>query len=117
MDGHETFQHAVTRLTEVTIGAVARGRPRRSRTSTSSSSTRPTARIIRAVGQRLGLEPAHRVVDCIARAWQHVGRHDPARAVACCARTAACARARQVLLAAFGAGFTWGAGVVEWGIA
>jgi 3-oxoacyl-[acyl-carrier-protein] synthase-3 len=70
------------------------------------------ARITRAVGERLGL-PAHRVVDCIAEqgntgaatlplALNHAAAHGMLRP------------GDRVLLAATGAGFIYGAGLVEW---
>ncbi len=71
------------------------------------------ARILRAVGERLGLDPA-RVVDCIGRYGNTSAATIPL------ALDAARAEGRlrdgdRVLLAAFGAGLTWGATVVEWG--
>jgi 3-oxoacyl-[acyl-carrier-protein] synthase III len=72
-------------------------------------------RILRAVGERLGLDAA-RVVDCIARYGNTSAATVP---IALCE---AGAEGRlfpgaQVLVGAFGSGLTWGATVVEWGSA
>lgn len=69
-------------------------------------------RITAAVGQRLALDPA-RVVECIER----YGNTSSASIPIGLAEAAASGRIRpgsRVLLAAFGAGFTWGAGMLEW---
>ncbi len=70
-------------------------------------------RILDAVGRELGLDP-ERVVDCIA----HYG-NTSAATIPIALRVAADAGrlepGARVLLGAFGAGFTWGAAVIEWG--
>jgi 3-oxoacyl-[acyl-carrier-protein] synthase-3 len=111
MEGQQTFVYAVDYLSDVSLKAVE-----------SAGLTlddidvfvyhQANARITKAVGERLGLPP-ERVVDCIETlgntsaasiplaldvAQQECRLHDGAR----------------VLLAAIGAGFTWGAAVVEW---
>ena len=71
------------------------------------------ARITRALGERLGLA-AERVVDCI----EALGNASAATLPVALAAAQADGRLRPgalVLLSAFGAGFTWGGGVVEWG--
>jgi 3-oxoacyl-[acyl-carrier-protein] synthase-3 len=71
------------------------------------------ARITRAVGERLDLPPA-RVVDCIER----LGNSSAATLPLALSVAEGDGRLRpgaRVLLAAFGAGFTWGGGVIEWG--
>jgi 3-oxoacyl-[acyl-carrier-protein] synthase-3 len=71
------------------------------------------ARITRALSERLGLDPA-RVVDCI----EGLGNSSAATLLLGLAAAERDGRLRpgaRVLLAAFGAGFTWGGGVVEWG--
>jgi 3-oxoacyl-[acyl-carrier-protein] synthase-3 len=70
------------------------------------------SRIITAVGERLGL-PAERVIDSIAEYGNTSAASIPI------ALTEAAAKGRlqpgsKLLLSAFGAGFAWGAGVVEW---
>jgi 3-oxoacyl-[acyl-carrier-protein] synthase-3 len=112
MDGPEVFRHAVTRMSEVTLEAVAQ-----------AGMTLPdidlfvfhqaNARITRALGERLGLA-ADRVVECIetignaSAATLPVGlctAQDDGRLVP----------GARILLAAFGAGFVWGGAVIEWG--
>lgn len=69
-------------------------------------------RIIAAVGGRLGLDEA-RVIDCIDR----FGNTSSASIPIALAEAAAADRLQtgsRVLMGAFGAGFTWGAGLLEW---
>ena len=71
------------------------------------------SRILKAVGERLELDPA-KVADYIAQLGNTSAASIPLTLVAVAARTAACAPGHKVLVAAIGAGFTWGAGVMEW---
>jgi 3-oxoacyl-[acyl-carrier-protein] synthase-3 len=112
MDGRATFRAAVARLSEVTLEV------------TSEAGTaleqidlfvyhQANSRILSAVGERLGLD-SDRVVDSIALHGNTSAASIPIaldRAVADGRLTAG----DTVLLAAFGAGLTWGAGIVEWG--
>ena len=70
-------------------------------------------RILRAVGERLGLEP-DRVVDCIGRYGNTSAATVP---IALCEASAEgrLFPGARVLVGAFGSGLTWGAAVVEWG--
>ena len=71
------------------------------------------ARITRALGERLELDPA-KVVECI----ETIGNASAATLPVGLAAAQADGRLRpgaNVLMAAFGAGFTWGGGVVRWG--
>jgi 3-oxoacyl-[acyl-carrier-protein] synthase-3 len=71
------------------------------------------ARITRRIGERLEL-PSERVVDCIAE----LGNSSAATLPLALMAAELDGRLRpdaRVLLCAFGAGFTWGAGVIEWG--
>ncbi len=71
------------------------------------------ARITQAVGERLGLDP-ERVVDCI----ESLGNASAATPPVALAQAESEGRLRpgaRVLVSAFGAGFTWGAGVIDWG--
>src|SRR5947209_5300816 len=112
MRGQDTFRAAVACLSEVTQEALEK------------SGLAPedidlfvyhqaNSRIIRSVGERLGLDP-DRVVD-------YVGRFaNSSTATLPIALSVAEAEGRLragdvVLLASFGGGFTWGATVVEWG--
>jgi 3-oxoacyl-[acyl-carrier-protein] synthase-3 len=112
MDGPEVFRHAVNRMTAVTLQAVAQ-----------SGLTladidlfvyhQANARITRSLGERLGLLP-ERVVDCI----ELLGNSSAATIPVALAAAEADGRLRpgaRVLLSAFGAGFTWGGAVLEWG--
>ena len=94
MDGISTFKIAVKRLSRVD-GLRRRAPPASSSTtSTCSSTTRPTARILRAVGERLDLDPA-KVADYIAQLGNTTAASIPLTLVAARARTAACARATR----------------------
>ena len=112
MAGHETFKEAVARLSLATLQAAAAAEVTLEEIDLFVYH-QANSRILAAVGERLAL-PRDRVVDCIAQygntsaatlpiaLWhaQQQGRlHDGSR----------------VLLSAFGAGFTWGGSVVEWG--
>jgi 3-oxoacyl-[acyl-carrier-protein] synthase-3 len=112
MDGPEVFRHAVARMSEVTLESIAR-----------SGLTlddidlfvfhQANARITRALGERLGLDPA-RVVECI----ETIGNASAATLPVGLATAQADGRltpGATVLMAAFGAGFTWGGGVIQWG--
>ncbi len=112
MDGHETFKHAVARMAEVTGEAIAAA-------GLSLADVdlfvyhQANGRIIKAVGERLGLDEA-RVVDCI----ELVGNMSAATlpyALDVAQRDGRLREGSRVLLSAFGGGFTWGGGVVEWG--
>ena len=70
------------------------------------------ARITRAVGERLGL-PAGRVVDCIAQQG-NTGAATLPLALSHAAAHGMLRPGDRVLLAATGAGFIYGAGLVEW---
>jgi 3-oxoacyl-[acyl-carrier-protein] synthase III len=112
MDGHEVFRHAVARMGEVTLEAIAR-----------AGLTvddidlfvyhQANARITRSLRERLGLDPA-RVVDCI----EMYGNASAATLPIALSTAQADGRLKpgtRVLVSAFGAGFTWGGGVIEWG--
>ncbi len=112
MQGQETFKAAVARLTEVTQEALeAAGRNLED--IDLFVYHQANSRIIRAVGQRLGLDP-EKVVD-------YVGRFgNSSTATLPIALSVAEAEGRlhagdTVLLATFGGGFTWGATVARWG--
>jgi 3-oxoacyl-[acyl-carrier-protein] synthase III len=70
------------------------------------------SRIIRAVGQRLGL-PDDRVVDYVARFANSSTATLPI-ALSVAEHEGRLRRHDRVLLAAFGGGFTWGATVLQW---
>ncbi|HEY2716662.1 MAG TPA: beta-ketoacyl-ACP synthase 3 [Solirubrobacterales bacterium] len=112
MQGHETFKHAVDRMSEVTLQALDASGLALADVDVFVYH-QANARILRSVGERLGLDPA-RVLDCIGKFGNTSAASIPvaleearlAGGLPCGAR---------VLIAAFGAGLTWGATVVEWG--
>ncbi|MGH2913893.1 MAG: 3-oxoacyl-ACP synthase III family protein [Solirubrobacteraceae bacterium] len=112
MRGHETFREAVARLTLCTHQAV-----RAAGVALDEIDLfvyhQANGRILAAVGERLGLPPA-RVADCIARRG-NTGAATLPLALDHCQREGLIAPGDRVLLGAFGAGFTWGATVIEWG--
>jgi 3-oxoacyl-[acyl-carrier-protein] synthase III len=70
------------------------------------------SRIISAVGERLDLPPG-RVIDCLAEYGNTSAASIPI-ALSEAASTGLLRKGSRVLLSAFGAGLTWGAGIVEW---
>jgi len=70
------------------------------------------SRIISAVGERLDLPP-DRVIDCLAEYGNTSAASIPI-ALSEAASTGLLRKGSRVLLSAFGAGLTWGAGIVEW---
>jgi 3-oxoacyl-[acyl-carrier-protein] synthase III len=112
MDGPEVFRHAVARMTEVTLDAIARAGLTLSDIDLFVFH-QANARITRALGERLALDP-DRVVECI----ETIGNASAATLPVGLATALADGRLQpgaNVLLAAFGAGFPWGGGVVRWG--
>jgi len=113
MAGHETFKEAVARLAQASQQAMFAAGLKLDEIDLFVYH-QANGRILSAVAERLGL-PEERVVDCIgehgntsaatlplalAHSYEHGRLHDGDR----------------VLLGAFGAGFTWGATVIEWGV-
>jgi 3-oxoacyl-[acyl-carrier-protein] synthase III len=112
MDGPEVYRHAIARMTEVTLAAV-----RAAGLSLDDIDLfvyhQANGRITRALGEKLGI-PSERVVDCI----ETLGNSSAATLPLGLAHAEGDARLKpgaRVLLCAFGAGFTWGGGVIEWG--
>ena len=111
MRGHETFREAVARLSLATVQA-ARAAGTRLDDIDLFVYHQANGRILSAVGERLGL-PADRVVDCISQ-YGNTSAATLPRALAPVDEQGALKPGHRVLLGAFGAGFTWGATVVEW---
>jgi len=114
MRGHETFREAVARLSLSTVQAVRAAGVRLDDIDLFVYH-QANGRILSAVGERLSL-PADRVVDCISE----YGNTSAATLPLALAHAESDGRLKpghRVLLGAFGAGFTWGATVVEWGAA
>jgi 3-oxoacyl-[acyl-carrier-protein] synthase-3 len=112
MQGHETFRHAVERMSEATLAAAAAAGVALADVDLFVYH-QANGRILRAVGERLQL-PVDRIVDSI----HHFGNTSAASIPLALedARLAGDLRAgATVLLAAFGAGLTWGATVLKWG--
>jgi len=113
MQGHETFRAAVESLASVTLEALAA-------TGVSLDDIdlfvyhQANSRIIRAVGQRLGLRP-DRVVDYVGRFANSSTATLPI-ALSVAEREGRLHPGDRVLLGAFGGGFTWGATVAQWGL-
>ena len=112
MDGQESFRAAVASMTQATDEALA--------ASDSSADDidlfvyhQANSRIIKAVGQRLGL-PMDRVVDYVAR-FANASTATLPIALSVAEAEGRLRRGAQVLVAAFGGGLTWGATVLEWG--
>ena len=111
MQGQEVFRHAVVRLVETTLAACDAAGVALEDIDLFVYH-QANARILRTVGQRLELDPAS-VVDCI-------GLHGNTSAASIPIALDAATRdnrlhdGAKVLVAAFGAGFTWGGVVVDW---
>jgi 3-oxoacyl-[acyl-carrier-protein] synthase III len=111
MQGHDTFREAVRRLSAATLQAAAIADVELDEIDLFVYH-QANIRILDAVGERLGLE-RDRVIDCIDRYGNTSAASIPI-ALAEARDTGRLAPGDKVLLGAFGAGFTWGAGVVEW---
>lgn len=112
MLGHETFKEAVSRLSQATEQAAAAAEVALDEIDLFVYH-QANGRILTAVGERLRV-PVDRVVDCIAE----YGNTSAATLPLALAHSVASGRLREgdrVLVGAFGAGFTWGATVLEWG--
>jgi 3-oxoacyl-[acyl-carrier-protein] synthase-3 len=112
VEGHETFQTAVKRLAEATVAATARAGLELDDIDMFVYH-QANARILRAVGERLEL-PAEKVADYIG----DVGNTSAASIPLTLGLLREDRRLRpgqRVLVAAIGAGFTWGAGTLQWG--
>jgi 3-oxoacyl-[acyl-carrier-protein] synthase III len=113
VEGHETFQTAVKRLSESTIAAIARSNLELDDIDLFVYH-QANARILSAVGERLGL-PEEKVADYIGEVANTSAASIPLTLAL--AREDGRLHAGQCLLvAAIGAGFTWGAGTIHWGI-
>ena len=112
MQGHDTFKAAVQRMSEATVEAVGLAALELDEIDLFVYH-QANIRILRAVGERLALEPS-RVIDCIDRYGNASSATLPIALVDARER-GMLEPGMNVLLAAFGAGFTWGAGVIEWG--
>jgi 3-oxoacyl-[acyl-carrier-protein] synthase III len=112
MQGHETFVNAVKRMSEITLEVLERAGLELDDVDLFVYH-QANRRILVALAERLGLR-AERVVDCI----EGYGNTSAASIPIALAEAQMAGRLRggeRVLLGAFGAGFTWGGALVEWG--
>jgi 3-oxoacyl-[acyl-carrier-protein] synthase-3 len=112
MRGHETFREAVTHLSESTAQAMAAAGVELADIDLFVYH-QANGRILSAVAERLDLAP-ERVVDCIGE-YGNTSAATLPLALAFSEQHGLLQDGDRVLLGAFGAGFTWGATVVEWG--
>ncbi len=112
MQGHETFKYAVDMMSSSTEEAVERAGLVLDDIDLFVYH-QANARILRAVGERLGIAQ-ERVVDCIAKLGNTSAATIPL-ALAQAKRSGHLREGARVLLGAFGAGLSWGATVIEWG--
>jgi 3-oxoacyl-[acyl-carrier-protein] synthase III len=111
MEGYEVFQHAVRNMREATLEAIELA-------GTTLEEIdlfvyhQANARIIRSLGQKLGL-PMDRVVDCIAT-YGNVSAASVPLALQRAREEGRLPDGAKVLMSAFGAGFVWGATVIDW---
>jgi 3-oxoacyl-[acyl-carrier-protein] synthase III len=111
MQGHDTFKAAVCRMSEATIEATQLAGLELDDIGLFVYH-QANARILAAVGERLGLD-GDRVINSIDRYGNTSAATLPIALVDARER-GLLEPGMNVLLSAFGAGFTWGAGVIEW---
>ena len=112
MDGQRTFRRAVDTLTDVALRATALV-GLEIKDLDLAVFHQANARITKAVGERLELRP-ERVVDCIGEMGNTTSASLPT-ALAHAQASGALRAGDRVLLAAFGAGLSWGGTVLTWG--
>ena len=112
MDGPEVFRHAIARMGQVTVEAASRAGLELSDIDLFVFH-QANARITRALGERLGLS-TERVVDCIEMLGNSSAATLPL-ALAIAEEDGRLKPGSRVMVGAFGAGFTWGGGVIVWG--
>lgn len=113
VEGHETFQNAVRRLTECTVAATGAAGLLLADIDLFIYH-QANARILRAVGERLVL-PAEKVADYIGETGNTSAASIPLT-LALLREDGKLRPGQRLLLAAIGAGFTWGAGTIHWDI-
>jgi 3-oxoacyl-[acyl-carrier-protein] synthase-3 len=111
MDGPETFKWAVAVLAEATDQAIEAAGLERDDIDLFVYH-QANGRVLRSVGQKLGL-PADRVVNCIAGTGNTSSASIPL-ALGVAYREERLEPGSRILVSAIGAGFVWGAGVIEW---
>jgi 3-oxoacyl-[acyl-carrier-protein] synthase III len=111
MDGRATFRAAVAAMSDTTQQVVSDAGLALEEIDLFVYH-QANSRIISAVGERLSL-PADRVIDCLAEYGNTSAASIPI-ALSEAASTGLLRNGSRVLLSAFGAGLTWGAGIIEW---
>jgi 3-oxoacyl-[acyl-carrier-protein] synthase-3 len=114
MNGHETFKTAITKLSDMSLEACAAAGVTLADIDLFVMH-QANSRITAAVGRRLGIDD-DRVVDCIENVGNLSGGSIPV-ALSLATQDGRLRDGALGLLAAFGAGFTWGGTVVRWGVA
>jgi 3-oxoacyl-[acyl-carrier-protein] synthase-3 len=112
VEGHETFQSAVKRLSESTLIALARA-GLELKDIDLFVYHQANARILRAVAERLELPP-EKVADYIGDTGNTSAASIPLT-LGLLREDGRLRSGQKILIAAIGAGFTWGAGTIEWG--
>jgi len=113
MDGHGTFQVAVSRLTELTRDVVEVA-GRRLEDIDLFVFHQANGRILRTVAERLGLGP-ERVADYVANTANTSAASIPLT-LSLLREDGRLRKGQSIFVAGIGAGFTWGGGIIEWGI-
>ncbi|MGZ4306323.1 MAG: beta-ketoacyl-ACP synthase 3 [Solirubrobacteraceae bacterium] len=113
VEGHETFQTAVKRLAEATLEALERADLTLDDIDMFVYH-QANARILRAVGERLELDD-DKVADYIAEVGNTSAASIPLT-LGLLREDGRLHAGQRVLVAAIGAGFTWGAGTITWEI-
>jgi 3-oxoacyl-[acyl-carrier-protein] synthase-3 len=112
MNGHDTFKHAVARMSQATLQAL-RLADHELEDVDLFVYHQANSRIIEAVGTELGLVP-ERTVDYLAR-YANTSAATIPIALTVAEEDGRLREGALVLLSAFGAGLNWGATVIEWG--
>jgi 3-oxoacyl-[acyl-carrier-protein] synthase III len=113
MDGHTTFNMAIKVLSECTVDAVERAGLTLDDIDLFVYH-QANGRILKSVGEKLDL-PAERVADYVGETGNTSAASIPLT-LSLLREDGRLRPGQKVLLSAVGAGFTWGAGVVEWGV-
>ena len=111
MEGHDTFRAAVDCLAEATTTAIEKAGLSFDDIA-AFAYHQANGRILTAVGERLGLD-GDKVINCLDRFGNTSAATVP-MALAQGESDGLIEPGDNVLLCAFGSGFTWGAGVVNW---
>ncbi len=113
MEGGETFHNAVNRLSEVTPETLASAGVEMADVDLFVYH-QANRRILRAVGERLEL-PSERVLDYISE-YANTSAATIPIALAEAQADGTLVPGQRLFLGAFGAGFTWGGVVIDWGL-